>query len=472
LASQVRKKSLRYLAAKVGVPHAEGIPVLVFNPLAWQRSEIAVAELVVTERFHDVTLFDGQGKEIPAQVVRAKDFGPDFHIWVQFLAKDLPSLGYQCYRLRLNPGPGKVSVSEWGHFSPEPATLPAPIKSPFKRIGLKIRGPYYEVEFDAEDGSIKSLKPILGKGGKKTGKNIFGRGGANRLGIYMEKPHPMSAWTLDPYAEGPLPMKSLGKVEIQQEGPESLTLRAQLGWGRSRFWLSTTLHAESPRIDCSLKVDWLETGSESVPGPMLRALWQLASTPKSLTCDVPYGVLEREPGREVAAQKWVDVAVPGGGLALFNRGKYGHSLEKDSLRLSLLRSSYDPDPYPDLGQHTIEWALQFHPGNARQAGLARLGLGYNVPLECYQARTQKGSLPQRHSFFALDSDADFVPTGLKKSEKGNGIVLRGYDAGGKGCKVQLPQAAQELDLLEAPLSSGKKKAVKLKPWGIVSLRMD
>jgi alpha-mannosidase len=474
LARQVRSKSLRLIAGKVALAAGEGSPIVVFNPLGWERDEIAEAELIFTERFHSVKMLDPQGREIPVQVVRTRDFGCDFHVWVRFKARAVPAFGYQCYRLIPETKGEPLMMVEWGDSQYEPIPLPKPkpgATSLLRREGFKIKNPYLEVEFDPKDGSITSLRRL--KGGK-AGPNLFSGKGGNALGIYMEKPHPMSAWTLDPTASGPLPLKALKALEIVQEGPQSVTLRAELAWGRSTFRLLTTVHADSPRIDCVLKADWLETGSATSDGPMLRALWNLAKEPKALTSDVPYGVLDRAPGREVPAQKWVSAS----GLALYNRGKYGHSLEKDCLRLSLLRSSYDPDGFPDLGHHEMHWALEAHDGDYRAAGLARKGLSYNVPLECHQARAQKGPLPETHSFLPLKSSPDFVPSGLKLAEDGKSALLRGYDSGGKGAAFSLKAGkAEDVNLLEEPFEKNSVRAkggwasLKVKPWGIASLKL-
>jgi alpha-mannosidase len=337
-----------------------------------------------------------------------------------------------------------------------------------------LKNRFLEAGLDPKTGWLKSLRRI--KDGKM-GPNVLGREGANRLGIYLEHPHPMSAWELDPKAEGPLDPKLEGKVEVAQEGPESISLRAEYVWGRSRFRLTTTLHADSPRLDCRLRADWLESGSATTDGPMLRVLWHTAGKPKKLDCDVPFGVVSRPAGREVAAQKWVDVAVPGGGLAVFNNAKYGHSLYGNRLGLSLLRSSYDPDIHPDLGRHDIQWGLLAHEGDWLEAGLPRLGHSYNVPLDTWQARNQKGSLGSSASFLSLESDPQFVVTGIKKAEQGEGTVLRGYDASGKGARLSLGAGqAEKTNLLEEPIDGGKvegkdgKTAIEVKPWEIVTLK--
>jgi len=45
------------------------------------------------------------------------------------------------------------------------------------------------------------------------------------------------------------------------------------------------------------------------------------------------------------------------GLLLLNDGKHGHSLDGSTLALTLLRSSYEPDPLPEIGTHSMRMAL-------------------------------------------------------------------------------------------------------------------
>jgi alpha-mannosidase len=483
LANQVKQKSLRYLSARVGIAKGEGIPIVVYNPLAWERSEVCVAELVLNERFSGLSLFDALGAELPVQLLRSRDFGSDYHIWVQFVPENVPGIGYAVYRLKLHGtepyrgrnGQPPKDMGAWWDYEPELTALPVSKSSALSRHDWSIRNPYFEAEFSPKDGSLKSLR--LRKG-ETFGPNLVGKEGANKLGIYMEKPHPMSAWTLDSSAQGPKPVQVLKPLAVVQEGPQSITLRAELGYSRSKFKLYTTIHAESPRIDCRLKADWLEKGGEAEDGPMLRALWHLAKAPGKFFGDVAYGVLERPEGREQPCQKWADA----GGLAVLNLGKYGHSLEKDCLRLTLLRSSYDPDQYPDLGRHEIRWALLPHAGNHFQAGLPKLGMSYNVPLEAYQAREQEGPLGLNYAFLVAEADPSFVVTGLKQAESGEGSVIRGYDAEGKAGELKLKfgapvQAASETNLLEEPISGGQGSVIggeavlKIRPYGIATLWM-
>ena len=54
---------------------------------------------------------------------------------------------------------------------------------------------------------------------------------------------------------------------------------------------------------------------------------------------------------EVCAQKWADLSEAGYGVALLNDCKYGHDIQGNVMRLSLLRAPISPDPLADRGRH-------------------------------------------------------------------------------------------------------------------------
>jgi len=309
---------------------------------------------------------------------------------------------------------------------------------------------------------------------------MFGPGGANRLEMVVERLSKCSAWVLDREPSLPVPVRSTKPVVVLQEGDESVSWMAELAWGSSTFRLTTTVHADTPRIDCELEAEWLERGTEKNGCPMLRVAAGIAGSPESLACDVPFAVAERPAGIEVPAQRWVDVKAPSGGLGILNRGKYGHSLVDGTVRIGLLRSFVDPDRLPDIGRHTIRWALLPHAGSWLAAGLPRRGMEYNVPLQAWPGREQKGDLPAAHSFVSVGGDPWFVVTGVKKAEDGNGIVVRGYDASGRGAQVTLAfarrvRSARKVSITEQPMDGSTLKVrggrvyVRVKPWEIVSV---
>lgn len=58
---------LRAIADNVNTGFDDGVPVVVYNALAWTRTDVVVAEVVVTERFSYAAVVDEHGVSIPAQ---------------------------------------------------------------------------------------------------------------------------------------------------------------------------------------------------------------------------------------------------------------------------------------------------------------------------------------------------------------------------------------------------------------------
>ena len=81
--------------------------------------------------------------------------------------------------------------------------------------------------------------------------------------------------------------------------------------------------------------------------------------------EIPFAGFERTAdGREVPALRWADMSEESGsyGVSLLNDCKYGHQANGNTLGLTLIRASYEPDHNPDEGQHTFTYALYPHPG--------------------------------------------------------------------------------------------------------------
>lgn len=484
----VHNGAMRAVAERINLPRIpnDTMPVVVFNPVAWLRSDVVVAELVLTTGpLNDVVVTDDNGNVVSAQIVRTRQFDADIHIWVQFTALDVPGVGYRTFYVRpLRSDVGTLSITHWASPYPdypdmqsEPASVsPSAL---IERNGLTISNRFAQISFDSKVGTIKSLRPRRKDGA--AGRNILARRGANRLVVYLERAHGMSAWNIDPAAKGPFDVTVVTAARIVQEGPESIAVRSEYEWGRSRFVLTTTIHADTPRIDSHLVVEWLEKGTGSTDAPMLKVQFAVPGKPRKLHCDVPFAVVDRPTCREVPAQKWVDVEAGGSGLALMNTGKYGHSLAGGTLELTLLRSSYDPDVLPDIGRHEIEWAILPHRGNWQAANLPREGLAYNVPLRAFQARAQKGTLPRSHSFVTVEGSPAFVVTGIKKAETGRALIVRGYNASNRKTKVRLVfdrrvRAVKRVNILEEAETGAVRAASRAVtfpagPWQIVSVRV-
>ncbi len=163
----------------------------------------------------------------------------------------------------------------------------------------------------------------------------------------------MNAWTIGETKEI-RDITNIVSVNITEKGPVRATIEVVKQWGRSKFIQRTHIYKNYPRIDFELEVHWFETGDGVNPAPFLRTTFDLAMENPVFNSHVPFDVVSRPVnGQEVPAQQWVDVSDAKGGIALLNTTRFGHSFEQGQLRLSLLRATYSPNRYPNIGVNHI-----------------------------------------------------------------------------------------------------------------------
>jgi len=204
-----------------------------------------------------------------------------------------------------------------------------------------------------------------------------------------------------------------------------------------------------PRIDFRLAVEWKERKR------ILKVGFPLNLSRARATFEIPYGALERPAdGKEAVGQKWVDLSAPDYGISLLNDSKYGFDVNGNTIRLTALRGSTDPDPKADEGHHEFSYALYPHEVDWKGGGTVRRGYEFNTPVIVARTGQHGGRLPASLSFFQLDSPG-FVLTAVKRSEDGAGIILRGYETAGRAgdgtlrCWISMKEIG-EADMLERP----------------------
>ncbi|HEY3340992.1 MAG TPA: glycoside hydrolase family 38 C-terminal domain-containing protein, partial [Anaerolineae bacterium] len=299
----------------------------------------------------------------------------------------------------------------------------------------------------------------------------------------------MTAWVMGqinetkPFAEG-------GVIDFPANGPYLASVRARHTLNDSKFTLTISLTAGVPRVDFTLEANWLERGSQEVGVPMLRVAFPLALTDGVATFECPNGHVARstEPGTlasytswlggaywpaseavdptpgDVPAQKWADLSGQYAdkracGATILNDTKYAYNVNGDTVRLTLLRSSYDPDPLPELGTHVIRFAIQPHDGTWTPADSTRAGYEFNNPFDVVGTDDHVGTLPT-NAGYAEVLTSNVILSGLKKAEDSDSVIVRLYEANGQAttAQVRLSDAlcaadapVVETDLVEQPL---------------------
>jgi alpha-mannosidase len=439
---------------------------VVFNPTAWPRDEVVRVTVwdmdtgtswkPMNQRSYVAKAADGT--VVPAQRVH------DGHYWGHnFVELAIPARvgarGWTTYEIAEAAAPQGAS-KVWGRKEAESG-----VNSPHG--ALEIENELVKIAFDRATGGIVSY--VL----KATGQDVADP--KNPLGVLefvRERPVGMSAWILGDVQERRLPLE-VQSVDLIQAGPHTAIVKVVAKvTADSTFTVHYDLTAGSPNLAIAVDGTWLERGRNDTFIPRLAIRFPFAIQGAKARYEVPYGSLARtEPaGREVPALRWAEVAgqVGGksGGCAVLNDCKYGHSLDGSTLRINIVRSSYEPDPLPEIGQQQARFALAPFTGEASAADLIRLGAAFNHPLQTVVAPIHGGELPSAVSA-ASCAPANVIVTQLKRAEDSNDLVFRLLETAGKATTAAITldaktfgrvASATEADVLERPAAGSTAKA--------------
>ena len=440
----IGQRALLHIAARVT---GKGNGIVVFNPVGWQRSGIVEIDLPKGREYSQ--------QNIPLGVVSNDDSVlaqrvPGTKNRAIFYARNLPAFGYRRYRITSSFN--ILSVSTKAQLQNGGAVL----DNAFYRVTLDNRGLATSI-FDKRR-KVETLR----KGG--TG---------NRLEVSYEAP--ADAWTIGNISRVET-LDAPVKMEISESGPA----RASVRWTRrfaSSDLVQTVSLSQSGAPEFSLDTKWNELGAPDKPCPFLKVAFDVAAQNPSQTYDVPFGTVSRAAdGKEYPALKWVDLSGGDGGAALLNDCKHGYSAKGNTLYLSLIRSSYSPDPVPNKRPQFARWSFLPHAGSWRSAGVLQAANNFNAPLWAANAApVARGSLAPQGSFLSSGS-RDVVITGVKQAEDDRDLIVRFYEAYGTPSRaaLQLPfdvTRAQSVNFVEDKLPDTGGLSPQLRSYEIKTLKL-
>ena len=456
---EIDEAALGTLAAEVNTRAAGDVPVIVFNPLGWQRSGLVTVDVQMPSAVPDgVSVLDARNHVELSEILATDEKTNSYRLLVRVV--DVPSLGYTV----LHVVPGKRTVS-----------------GDLKVNGLTLENDHLRVQVDKQTGCITSLFD------KTAGFEALAAGACgNELQAFKDTPKQYDAWNIDPGAldAPPLRLLTADSVELVNKGPLRAAIRVTRHWQSSKFVQEIGLSSGSDAVDVANDIDWHETHI------LLKAAFPLAASSSKATYEIPYGTIERPTTRnntweqaqfEVPALRWADLGNGQHGFSLINDSKYGYDGRDNVLRLSLLRSSVWPDPEADRGHHHFSYALYPHGADWKKALTVRHGYEYNYHLAARQIEPHAGKLPLQHSYLSVRPE-NVVLTAVKKAEEGNALILRAYEWAGKSSAVQiaLPPGATSAtltNLMEKPegsplrVTEGRVTA-PIHPYEILTVRVD
>ncbi|MBS7617955.1 alpha-mannosidase [Candidatus Bathyarchaeota archaeon] len=462
ISRRVLEKALNVITSKVNTK-CEGLPIVVFNPLSWCRSDVVELILEGDLRFMKTfKAFDCFGKETPVQTIE----GGQKAI---FVAEDVPSFGYKLYYLTQSSEESANSNLKVGEFF--------------------LENEFLRVEIDGRTGHVIRIYD------KINGRDVLSDSGkGNVLQIYEDKPPNAPggepAWNM--YLGALTELDKAEEIRVVEKGPVRATIKIVRKYGSSTFEQYVSIYGGIPRVDFTLKADWREKYKT------LKVAFPLRFKNHWATYDMPFGVIQRYqyiyakppdkqmnlPRRpweladkakfEVPALFWINVDTENGdyGVALLNDCKYGFDIIENTIRMTLLRGPRrgypstpeqwaDQSDNPRVGIHIIRYSLYAHKGDWAKSMVFRKGHDFNYPLIPWKAPENIGSLPKTLSVIEIKPD-NVILSALKKAEDSDELVLRVYEACGLESDATLttlfkPFKAVETDLIEWGMYAPKRE---------------
>ncbi len=408
----------------------DGTPIVLYNPLSFERTDVAEAQIDCAARPEGVRVFGPDGKEVLAQVA---NYDAETATATIAFAATVPSLGYAVYDVR--PGEKCTLTSS--------LTLDADARQMSNgkfRFGLDAKG-------DCNIYDLENKRLIMGY---------------TSLVMLDDTSNSWPAWEITYETVAGKVIATVDEnvdIRVAEDGPLRKVFRVSRAKNGSSFIHYIIVNALNDRVDVRTEVDWNSRNT------LLKLNVPMRSSVVKATYDLSLGTIERglrtSEHFEMQGHQWADMSNSfGDGLSILNDSKYGWDMPTSgTLRLSLIHTprakNYSYQQFQDLGDH--HYTVAFFPhrgtwGSATQQQAAML----NQPLMAFEAPKHDGAMGKTFSFASLNTP-DVAVKALKKAELTDEYIVRVYELTGEdrsNVKIDFPAAivsAREVNGLEEEL---------------------
>jgi len=239
-------------------------------------------------------------------------------------------------------------------------------------------------------------------------------------------------------------------------------IKYEMKFRNSMLQVIISLNKNSSRIDYEVECDWQETSKKGKLIPQLNFHVPFNFESKQYKYDIPFGVIKRQDiDMDVPGNSFM-VAIPNSGnksFMLMSNCKYGFRGTNNSMALNLIRSSYNPDKYPENGIHKFKLAIDIV-NSESSTELIKKSYSYNHFLSYVSSTVHKGKLPLTNSFISIEK-GNIIISAIKMSEDNKKMIIRIYEVEGKNEEViftfqKTPIKSYFVDINEEKYKTTKK----------------
>ena len=226
-----------------------------------------------------------------------------------------------------------------------------------------------------------------------------------------------------------------------------------------------------PRIDFETKVNWQQKRQ------ILKVSFPVDINTDSATYEIQFGTTKRpthyntsweHAKYEVCAHKYADISEGNYGVSMLNDCKYGHDIHDSDMRLTLVKSAWNPGnmgDFNDMGVHQFTYSIYPHAGDVSACDVVKHAYDLNLPMTAKKA-AGKGNLPSEYSLVSISTDNVVIET-VKEAEYSEETVIRMYETKNTRGKATIKLGFDISEAYVANLSEKKQKALTVKNNSVV-----
>ncbi len=492
---EILRDSLRNIAERVEVPIPDSFPIVVFNPLGWERDDVVRAHLTLYGNVGPyeigafrkaMRLLDEAGNSVPFFVEEWSE-NISRALQLAFVARGVPSLGYKTYYL--------VAADKTDAF---PATAEVSLdrendrREPRRALGSDVlENSFYRLSVDLATGRVTLFDKVLGRDVCRDMEVVALE---ERGGNYIGK-EPPSGRTI---------VSMVDSVEVLENNPVRAVVLIKSRIADIPITQRLTLYQGLKQLDIENTVEW----RSSIPRFIrLRQLFPVASSNAVLHYGIPFGAnsadnlmpnAETIRGDEISNESWrrsrhihdwIHAGAADGGLTIATDHQQIR-LGDDVICAEMVRGTkyvsvkvgrgdeITSMHYPPPGTYVFRYSLSSGPGDWKKSKAYRSGINWNnplLPISVADEITSK-SLPPTRCFCSLGQDS-LVLSALKKADLGPAILLRVYEIEGSTVKTPVEFLGRratfgEVNLLEEGLGGTSQKELRSGPYAIKTIKLD
>lgn len=412
--SRTLNNAVGAVAQTMNTSWCQNVPIVVYNPLSINRTDIVEATVEMTGEVSNVVVTNSRGESVPSQILDNDGQTIKFI----FLAS-VPSLGYATYNVAPSTS---ASVA-----NPSLTVAETGLENERYKLTINANGDVCSIVDKKQDNREMLSAPI-------------------RLAMLFDESVSWPSWEIHGDQLQKAPREYVDgeglKVEIDENGPLRVSLKVTRTKAGSTFCQHIRLASAGAmdRIDFVNEVDW-QTRER-----MLKATFPLTASNSEATYDLSIGADVNKNSMsystdtnntdaicEFLGHRWADVTNRDGnyGVSILNDCKYGWDKQKDNeLRLTLIHTpkvggNYSYQGRQDLGLNKFTYSFFAHEGKwgaDTQWEADKL----NEPMLAYQTTAHDGPMGTDFAF-AKVNNPNVAVKAVKKAERSDKTIVRFYE---------------------------------------------